>query len=169
MGRQIPKWFSTYITDEISDSSLFRFKVCVGKDNSGNDRVIEVDMRADLDVDYTAIQTQLEDSPSEFAYWAAIYNEVKLRSALLERKIKARRGVLATNLMQEAIKNGVRITDKQIQTCIEGDDKLNELEGTLLLIKKHEGKLYFMLEALRMKADNLRSLAGFAKIEMGHQ
>ena len=168
MGRNLPKWFSTYIPEEISDSSLFRFKVCIGQKPDGTNNVIEVDMRADLDIDYGAIQMQLEDVPSEFAYWSAIYSEVKLQTGVLERKIKARRGILANKLMQEATSNGLKITDKQIQTLIEGDEELNKLEARLLLMKKHEGKMYFMIEALRMKADNLRSLAGFAKIEMGH-
>lgn len=167
MDRKTPKWFTSYVSEEINDSTLFKFKVTY-KHNSEN-RTVLVDMRADLDIDYTAIEQQLEDTPSEFAYWAALYSEVKQQSAILERKIKARRGILANNLMQEAIKNSIKVTDKQIQICIEDDEELNKLEAMLILSKKHEGKMYFMIEALRMKADNIRSLSGFAKIERGQQ
>lgn len=123
-------------------------------------------MRADLDVDYTIIQDQLADTPSEFAYWGAIYSELKMRVALLERKVKTRRGVLADQAIKQAVAASVKLTDKQVQTIIEADRELNELEAKAILLNKHTGKAYFMVEAIRMKSDNIRSLAGFAKAEM---
>jgi len=49
---------------------------------------------------------------------------------------------------------------------VESDKRLNKLETELLLANKHCGKMYFMVEAIRMKSDNLRSLAGFARAEL---
>lgn len=158
-NREIPKWFQSYISEEISDSSLFRFDIIV------NDKKVSVDMRADLGIDYTAIQQQLEDTPSEFAYWAAIYSELKAGVSVLERKVKARRGIIAGLLIESAGQSNVKITDKQLATAIEGDEDLNRLEKLLVTMQKHCGKMYFMVEAIRMKSDNLRSLAGFARIE----
>jgi hypothetical protein len=128
------------------------------------------DMRADLDIDYALIQQQLEDTPSEFAYWAALHSEVKLQVAIAERKLKTLRGKVASELINECIKGGVKPTDKSIQMAIEADPRISEQETRVALLEKHCGKLYYMVEAIRMKAENVRSLSGFAKIEFsqGH-
>ena len=157
--REIPKWFTAFVSEEVSDSTLFKFNIVI------NNKKIEVDMRADLGVDYTAIQQQLEDTPSEFAYWAALYSELKAGVSTLERRVKARRGVAANHLLEEAFKVGSKVTDKQMAVAIDADEELNRLEGLLANMQKHAGKMYFMIEAIRMKSDNLRSLAGFARIE----
>lgn len=167
MPRETPKWFRSNITEEVSDSTLFRFSIQFmdGK----NIRQVDVDMRADVGIDYTAIQQQLEDTPSEFAYWAAIYSELKMQCSAIERKIKVRRGVLAEALMKEVLQHQTKITDKQLNTVLEGDESLAKLERLLLIIQKHTGKMYFMVEAIKMKSDNLRSLAGFARVEYERQ
>jgi len=162
--RQIPKWFKENIPSEVSDSSLFKFKILVRKD-----QVVEVDMRSDLDVDYVNIQQELEESPSVFAYWASIYSELKMQCTKIERQIKTRRGRLVEEIINDATQNGVRLTDKQVGLIIEADEVLNGLETKHMILQKHTGKMWFMVEAIRMKADNLRSLSGFAKMEFSQQ
>jgi hypothetical protein len=110
----------------------------------------------------------LEDTPSEFAYWGAIYSELKMQVAKVERQIKARRGKLVDKAIKSAAQASVRLTDKQVQAIVEADQDLNRLEAKLIISNKHCGKMYFMVEAIRMKSDNLRSLAGFARIEMNN-
>ena len=160
MPRKQSKWFNEFVPEEIGSSSLFKFAINIG------DKRIEVDMRADLDIDYSIIQTQLEDTPSEYAYWAAIYSELKMRVAKLERSIKVKRGQLISTAVKEASEANLRLTDKQVQAIIEADDELNKLESILLLAEKHAGKMWFMVDAIKMKSENLRSLSGFAKTEM---
>jgi hypothetical protein len=157
--RKIPKWFTTYIPQEVQDGTLFRFEVKVAGQK------FSVDLRADLDVDYTAVEEQLEDTPAIFSYWSTIYAELKSQTAIMERRIKARRGLLASELLKEVTKAGGKVTDKQMNTVIEGDEELNRMETALIVLEKHTGKMYFMLQAIQMKAENLRSLSGFAKID----
>ena len=157
--RKLPKWFTTYIPEEVADSTLFRFSITIGQ------KTINVDMRSDLDIDYGAIQQQLEDTPSEFAYWAALHSEMKLQVARIERQVKSLRGKIASELVNQCLKEGFKPTDKQLQTTIDADERITKLEYTLMLAEKHAGKMYYMVEAIRMKAENLRSLSGFAKIE----
>jgi len=159
-----PKWFDEYVPEEVANSSLFKFVVAI----NSNQRIV-VDMRADLEVDYNIVQDQLEDTPSEFAYWAAIYSELKMQIAKIERQIKARRGKLIDKIVKDATEANVRLTDKQTMACVEADKDLNKLEAKLMIMNKHCGKMYFMVEAIRMKSDNLRSLAGFARIEYADQ
>ena len=162
MPRKQSKWFSECVPEEVASSSLFKFIVVV------NGQHIEVDMRADLDIDYHIIQDQLADTPSEFAYWAAIYSELKLQVAKVERQIKTKRGKLVDKALKDAVEAGIKLTDKQAQAIIEADEELNVLELKHMLLEKHTGKMYFMVEAIKMKSENIRSLSGFAKIEMGH-
>ena len=163
MPSNLPKWFKENLTEEVSGSTLFKFNIQIGKEK------IEVDMRTDLDVNYENIRHELESTPSIFAYWAAIYSELRMQSAKIERQIKARRGKLIDKVLEEASSSGVRITDKQVQAIIESDEVLNLLEVKLMIAQKHTGKMYFMIEAIKMKSDNLRSLAGFARMEYGQQ
>lgn len=157
------KWFTEYVPEEVANSSLFKFIVNI------NGQQIEVDMRADLDVDQRIVQQQLEDTPSEFAYWAAIYSELKMQVAKIERQVKVKRGKLVDQSLKEASQASVKLTDKQVQSVVEIDGDLNKLEAALMLANKHCGKMYYMVEAIRMKSDNLRSLAGFARQEMADQ
>ena len=155
------KWFEEYVPEEVANSTLFKFKIVAGG------QAMEVDMCAGLDIDYSIVPDQLADTPSEFSYWASIYSELKMQVSKLERKIKTRRGQLIDNALKEAAKAQVRITDKQAASIVEADDELNKLESQLLLMEKHTGKMWFMIEAIKMKSENLRSLSGFVKIEMG--
>ena len=167
--RKQPKWFDEYVPEEVANSTLFKFEVTTGRDQAGNDQKISVDMRADLDVDYHLVQDQLEDTPSEFAYWAAIFSELKMQVAKIERMVKTRRARLIDEAMKNASAAQVKMTDKQTQAIIEADADLNKLELRLMLANKHAGKMYYMIEAIKMKSDNLRSLAGFARQEMATQ
>lgn len=163
MLSDLPKWFKENITEEVSGSTLFKFNIQIGQEK------IEVDMRTDLDVNYENIIYELEVAPSVFVYWASIYSELRMQVAKVERQVKARRGKLVDKVLKEASDNGVRITDKQVQAIIESDEVLNQLEVKLMVMQKHTGKMYFMIEAIKMKSDNLRSLAGFARMEYGQQ
>lgn len=162
--RKQPKWFDEYVPEEVANSTIFKFAITV--DNGGGKKTIDVDLKADLDIDYGIIVQQLEDAPAEFAYWAAIYSELKLQSSVLERQIRARRGKLTETAINQAKEASVRLTDKQVQAIVDADKDLEKLELRHMITQKHTGKMYFMIEALKMKCDNLRSLAGFARLEM---
>lgn len=160
--RHKPKWFEDRVPDEVASSSLFKFNIKVGKFKQS----ITINMIADIDIDYDNIRQQLEDAPAEFAYWAAIYSELKMQTIILDRKIKARRGKLVDSAVKGAFKASTRLTDKQVAAIVEADKELGRMEAESALINKHCGKMYFMVEAIRMKSDNLRSLAGFARAEL---
>lgn len=158
-AKPISKWFSEFVPLEVQDSTVFNFSIRIG------DRNIDLDLRSDLGIDYGALQQHLEDTPSEYAFWGAMYSELKAQCAVLERKIKARRGYLADHLIKESYSHQVKLTDKQLTSTMEGDDELNKMELLMTRLQKQTGKVYFIVEAIKIKSDNLRSLAGFAKIE----
>ena len=159
--RTIAPWFLEHVPQEVSESALFKFTVNL------NDRVIEIDLRVDLGIDYSDIQQQLADTPSMFAFWAAVYTELKGKVAFLERRAKVHRGKITQQLVSEIAKANGKTTDKQVQAIVEADETLSKIESMLLILQKQTGKVYYVLEAMKMKCDNLRSLAGFARMEMG--
>lgn len=158
-----PPWFTENVPEEIINSEIFRFNISISEGQA-----VSVDMISDLAIDYGNIQKQLEEMPSIYAYWAAMYSELKEQTAILERKIRTRKGALTKAAVAKFTKEGARLTDKQLSSVIDNDSVLTSLEEQYEKMQKNTGKMYHMVTAISMKADMIRTLAGFAKIEMGH-
>ena len=151
-------WIESNVPDEILDSTLFKFKITLPNGN-----VVDVDMTKDIDIDYEILEQQCEDIPAQYTFWAAIYSELRLASAIYERRVKSRRGVLTDIAIREASDAKVKITDAQMKVIIETDEVLNKLEMQLALSQSKTGKVYHMVEAIKMKCDLIRTLAGFKR------
>ena len=154
------EWFDSTVPEEIKNGTLFKFKLKFG------DKEIELDMMANIAIDYADMIGELSKAPSEFAYWAAIYCEVKHRVSVTEKAIRCRRARVVDDIIKKTIENNYKVTDKQLQALVDNDEKLVELEAKYLIDSKNASKLYYVVEAMKMKADNMRSLSGFAKLEM---
>ncbi len=158
-----PRWFKDNIPVEVSDSQLFKFAVVLGTGDSK--QVINVDLTADLDVCYELVQTQIEEVPSQYVYWGSIYSELKLQCAKLERQIKGKKGQITDKILKDASAQSIKITDKQVNAIVESDLELQELELKLAIYERNTGKIWFVVQALQMRAEGLRSLCGFSKID----
>ena len=156
---KIPKWFKETVPEEIYDGTIFKFTILTSKEP------VQVDMLADIGIDYDNIIEELQTTPSQFSYWSAMLSELKYQVNRLELHIKAYRGKLTKDIVLEITKAGCKPTDKQVLSIIESDETLIEYERKMLILQKQLGKMYFMVDAIKMKCDNLRSLAGFAKLE----
>lgn len=154
-----PKWVTEHLPEELATSKLFRFEVKL----PGQD--ITVDLFQDIDIDYDDLENQLERTPAQYMYWASIYSELRGIVAVFERKIRARRGVLTQEIIDEARKEEVKITDKQVASIVDKDEQLLKLEENFDTVQKNTGKVYHMLEAIKMKSEQMRSLAGFKRQE----
>jgi hypothetical protein len=153
-------WFDDNIPEDIA-STIVRVKVNLPKKKS-----IERDFRPDVAVDYDNLEVQLEEIPSSFAFWSSVLAEHRAVAATVERKIKARRAALANQLLEKAKLDGIKIAQWQVEMVTEIDDKLIEFESELILVNRTLSKLYAVVDAIRMKSDNLRSLAGFKREEL---
>lgn len=154
-----PKWINEE-SAAILDSEAIIFNI-----NLENGTKITINMLNDLDIIYEEIENQLEDIPSIFAFYGAIYSELKMNVAIAERKIKAKRGRLYQAIIDQAKADNTKLTEKVIERLVEKDDNINKLEFQYMILQKNVGKLWYKIEALKMKCDNLRSLAGFKKQE----
>jgi hypothetical protein len=127
-------------------------------------------MLQDIDVDYDALEESLQTMPAQYTYWAAVFSTYKALVAQVERRTKTRRGVIAREAVSKASEHNVKLTDTQLKTIIEADEDLVKLEMLTINMQANANKLYHMLEAIRMKSDHCRSLAGFKRQEReGHK
>jgi len=120
-------------------------------------------IKDDLVIDYENIEHEMEEFPNKYHLWSMLYSEMKEQLAITEKKIKKRKGVVFEEISKQGGK-GLRRAD--ISDIMETDDVLNKLEVSKIILDKQSQKLWFTLEALKMKNDNLRSLSGFRKQEL---
>lgn len=157
---KLPRWFAENIDPGIADSELFRFSVTFP-----NKQKIEFDLVKGIDIDYDLLEEELEAIPAQYMYWAAVYSELKSMVTKQELRIRARKNIIAAKTINKYKDEKVRLTDKQLNSIIDKDNKLMELELVLATFQKQTGKAYHMVEAVRMKSENCRSLAGFKRQE----
>jgi hypothetical protein len=152
-------WFTKNVPEDLANR-IIKIRVNLGKE------IVEKDFRPDLHIDYETLEQDLEAIPQIFAYWAMVYSEAKAEVAKLDRIIKRRRAVVMETILQEAKKNEMPKVSKDVmKELIEKDDKILEIESKLILANRNMGKLWNIVEAMKIKAEALRSLAGFKRQE----
>lgn len=150
------KWFEDHIDPDVA-KAVIRLSVKLHNDSS-----IDRDFRPDVHIDYDNLEEQLEIQPSLYAFWSSVLSEQRASVAKIERIIKARRGIIARKLIAEQ----PDITKWKLEEVAESDKELNRLEGKLIQQKRTESKLFAIVDALKIKTEMLRSLAGFKRIEL---
>ena len=168
-GTNLPTWITEYIPSDLVTSTLFIFRVKLQTqdivDDARVNKQITVNVLNGLDIDYEHLETQMVEMPAMYCFWAAIYSELKTGVAIAERKLKARKGSVTKKILDEFHERQVKPTGEQIKTIIEADPETVRYDMALQTAQQNCGKIYHMLEALKMKTDMLRSLAGFKKQE----
>jgi hypothetical protein len=183
-----PKWISEHLPKELVESPVFRFRVplqvldyyycsdCGNKFARKQEcecggtikqrmKEVEVDITPDLDLDYDMLEEQMQDLPAQYSFWAAVYSEARCRAALVERRMKAARGEAINLVQRRAAKDKIRFTNEQVKSVVEAETVVKKADVALQEIQMKTGKLYHMLEAIKMKAELARSLAGFKRQE----
>lgn len=154
------KWFEENISEDIA-STIIRLDITLP-----NKKKINRDFRPDVAIDYDELEEQLENTPSSYAFWSSVLAEQRAVVAIIERKVKARRSALTQELLDNAKISGIKIAQWQVDTLADSDDRLISYEAELILANRTLSKLYAVVDAIRMKSDNLRSLAGFKREEL---
>jgi len=184
------KFFDT-LPQEILDSRLFKFEVvlpsvyehfcpachivfdtstiqcpqCNTNQLVSRNRTILVDIAANVGLDYDNVERSLDDIPSQFAFWTAVYAEAKYRTNILERVVKTARATAHDEVIQAAMKEGTRLAQDSIKILVEKDERVNRAEGMLAQANMIAAKLYYMHEAVKMKADLGRTLTSLKRSE----
>jgi len=153
-------WFSENLSPEITER-IIKLRV-----DMGDGKIVDKDFRPDLKLDYETLEEDLEITPQVFVFWAAVYSEQKAAVARLDRKAKRRRAIAYDLIIQESRKEDwPKVPEKIFRELVEKDDELLRIESQLILANRTMGKLYNIVDAIKMKSDHLRSLAGFKRQE----
>ena len=150
-------WYEQNIDSDVANA-IVRLRIVLP-----NRSVIERDFRADLVIDYDNLEKQMEEMPSIFSFWSLVLSERRMEVSKLERISKLRRATLVNELVGVDEKS---IPKWKIDELIEIDDKLIEIESKYIVAKRTESKLFGIVDALRMKSELIRSLAGFKRQEL---
>jgi hypothetical protein len=172
-NRTLPTWIQENLPPELATSTLFKFNVKLQAieridDDTGRPirKEIVVDILPDLDLDPEIVEQQMAAIPAQYAFGSAVYSEVRLGVAVAERKLKARKAEVIKAVVAEFIKDvGKPPPAETLKMIIEADKRLNETEMNFQHAQMQAGKLYHMLESLKMKAELARSLLGLKKQE----
>jgi len=151
-------WYGDNVPEDIAKQLItLRFPV--------QDGMIERDFRPDVEIDYDDLVKQLEETPAIFSFWANLLAEVRKQVAVIERKITRRKGEVTRTLLEDARSKDVKLRRDDVEDLIEADEQLNKFEAELIMANRHASKLFAITDALKMKSEHLRSLAGFKRQE----
>lgn len=186
-------WIDSNVPQELLESKIFKFEItlpsvyqsccrhcnllynivipacqqCGRSDGIENfNKQIVVNLVPDIRLSYDNVEKSLEDIPSQYAYWSAVYAETKLRVNQLERAVKTVRGRIYRELNDAQRIEKVRIPQDSMKHIAEDDARLVAAESDLNIATMQCQKLYYMVEALRMKADLARTLTSLKREEM---
>ena len=164
---ELPTWIADNVPEELVNSTVFKFAVKLNSVDPATkkNRVVNVDILPDLNLDYDTLEEQVQDLPAQYAFWAAIYSECRNMVAVAERAVKVRRAQAIRAVQKDAADNKVKFTAEQVKLLIEADEDLVGADQQLQKFQMQAGKLFHMLEAIKMKAELSRSLAGFKRQE----
>lgn len=165
-----PAWVDANIPEELVTSTLFRFKITLQvpdptADDPKRKKQILVDILPDLDIDMEIIEEQMQDIPSQYAFWASVYSELRLAVAVAERKLKVRKGKAVDEIIKEMVANKTKISVEQQKSIVEMDKQLIDCDLRLAMAHMVSGKVWHMVKALEMKHEVCRSLIGLKKSE----
>ncbi len=161
---KLPAWLVENIPEELTSSRMFEFKVTVARDRQGKPtRVIPVKLAHLLDLDMDVLEEQMENLPAQYGWLASLYSHARRSAGDLERRVKSLRGHAVEAVKRRGHSEGLRLTADQVKQIAEKDADLCECEKQLSVAQMEVGKLYHALEALKMKSELARSLAGFKR------
>lgn len=127
---------------------------------------VKLDLVPDVDLNYDVLEEQMEQLPSQYTFYAMLYSEAKLKVNVEERRLKAIKGTIIQEIQQSATQSKVKIPIELAKSIVESDSRISDADKRLQIAQMQCGKLYHMLEALKIKSELARSLAGFKKQEM---
>ena len=149
-------WWDKEIPEEISDVLVtLRVKV--------NGKQVTRDWRKDCGVDYDRLEDDLTTMSSIYSFWTAVLAEARKNLRVVEYQIDIRK----SRVMREIkVPEGVKLTVADKENIVNIDPEMGVLIVKQIELENIVQKLFGIVDSLKMKADNLRSLAGFKRAEL---
>jgi hypothetical protein len=149
-------WWEKNIDQELSEI-LIKFKLTL------NNKEIIRDWRTDCKINYEHLEDDLEDMPSIYAFWTAILSEARKKLRIIEFQIDIQKAKILKGVK---IPEGIKLTVADKENIVTLDVEYNQLIIKQIELESTVSKLFGIVDSLKMKSDNLRSLAGFKRAEL---
>lgn len=130
-----------------------------------SNRVITIDIKSNVKLNYDNVEYSLQDIPSEMSFWSAVYAEMRYRENIFERVVKSVRSTVYEQILEASKAEGVKLSVDVIKALVEKDNRVNNSENELAKAHMIATKLYYMVEAIKMKADLARTLTSLKRSE----
>lgn len=128
-------------------------------------KVVARDWRIDCDINYDTLEDDLETMPSIFGFWSAVLAEARKKQKLVEFQLAMKRSQILDRIAKD-MKEGMKLTKDDKDNIVNLDKQYGILMLQSIDIEVTVSKLFGIVDSLKMKSDNLRSLAGFKRAEM---
>jgi hypothetical protein len=149
-------WWDKEIPAELADV-IIQLKVKI------NNQIVNRDWRKDCKIEYDHLEDDLESMPGIFAFWSSVLAEARKNLRIAEYQIDIRKSKI---LREMKIPEGVKLTVSDKENIVNLDKEYNELKAKFIELECTVSKLFGIVDSLKMKSDNLRSLAGFKREEL---
>lgn len=151
--------FRSLYGDDIADAiAHVRIKI--------DGKMREFDFTGDIDINYETLQDDLIEQPAILSFWSTILSKQKSVVSTINLCIKRQKAAVFQNLIEASRASGTKIPKYELDEIVELDEKLIELQMNLIKEERKLSKLYGVVDTIKTKGDNLRSLAGFKRQEM---
>ena len=124
------------------------------------------DFSTDIHICYDNIQQELIEASAIYAFWSTILANQRLVVDTIKQHIISLSAKIQQKFMDAAKAGDIKIVKYQLDGFVEADESILKLQMKLAVEEKRLSVLYGIIKSLEIKSDNLRSLAGFAKMEM---
>lgn len=149
-------WWETEIPSDLAEVLIvLNIKV--------NGKQVTRDWRKDCNIDYEKLEDDLTTMPSIYSFWTAVLSEARKNLRITEYSIDIRKSKVLRDIK---VPEGVKMTVSDKTSIINLDPEMATLTAKQIQLENVVQKLFGIVDALKMKADNLRSLAGFKRAEL---
>lgn len=152
------KWWKANVDADISD-------VIIKLNSTLSGKSVTKDWTEDLSLNYEDIDTDMENIPSILAFWSAVLAEARREKGLVQVKMDIRRSKVMDGI-KDLIKDGVKFTVDDKNNLVSVDPKYLEFQKKQIDLDSTISKLFGIVEAIKIKADNLRSFAAMKRAEL---
>jgi len=152
------KWWENNVDSDIADVIIDLRATLSGKKVSKN----WVD---DLALNYENLDRDMEDIPTVLAFWGAVLAEARKQRGINRMKMDIRRSKVLEGT-KELAKEGIKLTVSDKDNIVNVDQKYMALGTKEIELDATISKLFGIVDALKIKADNLRSFAAMKRAEL---
>ena len=151
-------WWAANIDPDLA-AAIVSFKLTI------QGKVVARDWRLDSDINYETLEDDLETMPSIFGFWSAVLSEARKKQKLVETRLIIKRAKILNRIAQD-MTAGMKMTKDDKDNIVNLDPEYMAIVTESIEVEVTVSKLFGIVDSMRMKSDNLRSLAGFKRAEM---